>query len=108
LLTPTSEQIVAQDAPCARSNRKYAGWNVWAVWTQKLRTRYRRNPQDQWVMKEGAFKSVADQPTFNRAQRVIASKTYRMSSDALLRDVKRLLKRHGGVISEVGSGANSP
>jgi DNA invertase Pin-like site-specific DNA recombinase len=82
------------------TNRKYAGWNIWGVWTQKLRTRYRRNPQDRWVMKEGAFKSVVDQPTFNRAQGVIASKTYRMSNDALLRGVKRLLKKHGGFISE--------
>ncbi len=82
------------------TNRKYAGWNVWAVWTQKLRTQYRRNPPDQWVMKEGAFMGVVDQRTFDRAQRVLASKTYRKSNDALLRDVKRLLKRHGGVISE--------
>jgi DNA invertase Pin-like site-specific DNA recombinase len=82
------------------TNRKYAGWNVWAVWTQKLRTRYRRNPPDRWVLKEAAFEGVVDQSTFDRAQRVIASKTYRKSNDALLRDVKRLLKRHGGVISE--------
>jgi DNA invertase Pin-like site-specific DNA recombinase len=82
------------------TNRKYAGWNVWAVWTQKLRTRYRRNPPDRWVMKEGAFKGVVDQLTFDRAQRVLASKTCRKSNEALLREVKRLLKKHGGFISE--------
>lgn len=77
------------------TNRKYAGWNVWAVWSQTLRTRYRRNAPEHWVMKEHAFKAVVDQHTFERAQRMFASKTYRKSNEMLLRDVARLWKRRG-------------
>jgi DNA invertase Pin-like site-specific DNA recombinase len=79
------------------TNPKYAGCNLWALWTQKLRTKQRRNPPERWVVKQGAFRAVVDHRTFDRAQRVIASKTYRKSNDALLRDVKRLWKRQGSL-----------
>jgi DNA invertase Pin-like site-specific DNA recombinase len=77
------------------TNRKYAGWNCWAQRTEKLKTKCRRNPPDQWVMVEGAFKRVVDQATFDRAQRVIRRRLNYKSNEAILNDLKALWKRRG-------------
>ncbi len=82
------------------TRRKYCGANVWGLYTQRLRTRPRLNPPDQRVIKQGAFAAIVDEGTFDRAQRVMASKTYWRSNAALLQSLRRLLKSHHGFISE--------
>jgi DNA invertase Pin-like site-specific DNA recombinase len=77
------------------TNRKYAGWNCWAQRSEKLKTKSRRNPPDQWVMVEGAFKGIVDQTTFDRAQRVIRHRLNYKSNETVLRDLKALWKRRG-------------
>ena len=77
------------------TNPKYAGWNRWAQTSQTLRTKAHRNPQDRWVMVEGAFKGVVDQETFDRAQRAIRQRMNYKANDVVLRELKALWRRRG-------------
>jgi DNA invertase Pin-like site-specific DNA recombinase len=77
------------------TNRKYAGWNCWAQSSQKLRTKPRPNPREQWVLVEGAYKGIVDQAIFDQAQRIIRQRLNYKSDDAVLRELKALWKRRG-------------
>lgn len=78
---------------------KYAGWNCWALTSQTLRTKSRRNPPDQWVMVSGAYEAIVDQKTFDRAQRVIRQRMNYKSNEQVLNELRALWKRRG-ILSE--------
>ena len=87
------------------TNRKYAGWNCWAQWSQTLRTKPRHNPREQWVLVEGAFKGIVDQATFDRAQRVIRQRLCYKADEVVLRELKALWKRQGTLSESIIDGA---
>jgi DNA invertase Pin-like site-specific DNA recombinase len=89
------------------TNPKYAGCNAWGLRSQKLRSRVRYNPREQWVLKPGAFTPIADQQTFDRVQRIWANKTLRKSNEMLLKDLKRLWRRRGRLSESIIDGSRS-
>jgi DNA invertase Pin-like site-specific DNA recombinase len=77
------------------TNPKYAGWNCWGKRSEKLKTKSRPNPRDQWVMVEGAFKGIVDQATFDCTQRVIRQRLNYKSNENVICQLKALWKRRG-------------
>jgi DNA invertase Pin-like site-specific DNA recombinase len=56
---------------------KYAGFSVFARSSRKLYTPTVKLPKSQWVVTPGAFASVVDVETFNRAQEILGARTPR-------------------------------
>lgn len=74
---------------------QYLGLNVWAKRTQRLYSPSTLRPRNLWVTSKAPFKPIVDQATFDRASRKLASHRVRYNSPALLRHLKRVLKRNG-------------
>jgi DNA invertase Pin-like site-specific DNA recombinase len=77
------------------TNPKYAGWNCWGKRSERLKTKSRPNPREQWVTVEGAFKGIVDQATFDRAQQVIQQRLNYKSNETVLGELKALWRRYG-------------
>ncbi|HVI08887.1 MAG TPA: recombinase family protein [Candidatus Binatia bacterium] len=79
-------------------NPKYAGWNVWKRSSERLQQKRTPIPPEQWIAKQGAFKPIVDQETYDRAQACrpkIADE--RWSDSEILSRVRRLLKSKGSL-----------
>lgn len=79
------------------TNPKYAGWSRWAMTTQKLRTKTRKNPPEDRVETPNAFKAIVDQETFDRVQRIMKNVTLHKSNETILKELKRFWKRRGRI-----------
>lgn len=79
------------------TNPKYAGVNVWARTSSRLHTKATPNPPESWTIKRGAYPSVVDEATFDGAQRALRSRTFYKSNAAVLRQLRRLLKKHSHI-----------
>lgn len=73
----------------------YAGTNVWGQSTRKLHSKTRMLPRKEWILAPNAFAPIIDQKTYERAQKILDNTTQSRSNEALLNDLKRLLKRKG-------------
>lgn len=76
-------------------NPKYTGCQVFGRTSQKLYTQTVQVPREQWTIKEKAFKAIIDQPTFEAAQRRLASFRVKQSDEELLDQLRKLLARKG-------------
>jgi hypothetical protein len=75
----------------------YTGANVLNRRSYKLGTlpRGRRNPRDQWILRENVFEPVIDSDVFRQAQEIAATRNPRYSDQDLLDFLKELLNRRG-------------
>ena len=76
-------------------NEKYAGHNVWGRTSFKLKSKHVRNDPAQWIRRDGAFVSIIEQETFDRAQFFIAARSTRLSDDEMLAILGRILAEKG-------------
>jgi len=77
------------------SNPKYTGANVWARRTQKLGSKLRFNPQQQWVVKKDAFTAIVSPQQFERVQRRLRSRRPRYTDVELLEILRAIWSKHG-------------
>lgn len=77
-------------------NPKYAGMNAYHRTTQKLKTRVRQNPPEQWIVRTDAFTPMVSRKQFDRAQQIMASRRpKRFSREELLEAARRIITREG-------------
>lgn len=92
-------------------NEKYTGDNVWNRVSSKLHGKRVRNGPDMWIRRENAFEPLVDRLVFAAAQTIIRERSHRLTDDAMLEALRRLLAKHGYlsgfIIDEAEDGASS-
>ncbi|MEC3910052.1 recombinase family protein [Sphingobium sp. CR2-8] len=81
-------------------NEKYAGHNVWARTSFKLKQRHVANDPREWIRADNAFPAIVDQNIFDEAQAIISARTVRLSDEELLQKLSEILQ-HTGVLSGI-------
>jgi len=85
-----------QDVFNVLTHPKYAGYNVWARTSQKLRSKVSYLGPERWILTPEAFTPIVDQATFDRVQEMLPRNADRQWSDGeILRKLKRLLASKG-------------
>jgi DNA invertase Pin-like site-specific DNA recombinase len=75
---------------------KYAGMNVFHRATQKLKSKFVRNPPEKWIVCENAFKAIVSPEQFKKAaQRIAARKFVPLTKEGLLAGARKILAKHG-------------
>jgi|SRR5579859_668887 len=77
------------------TNHKYIGSNVFNRVSNKLKSKWVRNPRDQWIFKEQAFEALVPLPQFEKAQAIISARHVHLTDDELLRRLKALFEAKG-------------
>lgn len=77
------------------TNEKYIGNNLFNRRSGKLKSRQKKNPEDEWVRKEGAFPPVVDAERFFAVQEIIRERHQKMSDEDLLERLKGLQSQTG-------------
>ena len=74
---------------------KYAGCHVFGRTSARLYTPMVKVPKSDWLVIPNAFQPIVDPALFEKAQRVLQSRTFNKSDDQILADLKRLLASKG-------------
>lgn len=77
------------------TNEKYIGNNVYNRTSFKLKHRFVRNPESEWVRYNNAWQPVVSERKFLLAQEIIQNRSRRLSDDELLTSLKSLLACKG-------------
>lgn len=77
------------------TNPKYIGHNVFNRTSNKLKRIFVRNPPEQWVRKEDAFKAIVPENLFYLVQGMIHERSRKYTDEELLDKLKILYQRHG-------------
>jgi hypothetical protein len=91
-------------------NEKYAGNNVWARTSCKLKGRHVRNAPEDWVRADGVFAAIISPDMFERAQTIIRERSAKLSDDEMLALLAAVLKQNGhlsGLIIDEAEGIPS-
>ncbi|PCK77553.1 recombinase family protein [Rhizobium sophoriradicis] len=76
-------------------NEKYVGNNVWGRTSFKLKQSHVRNPEGEWVRADGAFTGIVPIEIFERAREIIAARAERLSDEAMLDKLAKVLENKG-------------
>lgn len=80
-------------------NELYTGTMVYNKTRQRLQSASKKNPPEEWVRKEGAFKAIVDRKLFSEAQRIFqlerAERRRKYSPEDMLAKLARLRERCG-------------
>jgi len=77
------------------TNEKYIGNSVWNRYSRKLHSKDKANPPSAWIRYDGAFTPIIDRQLFNAVQKCMKDRIDRLSSDEMLKSLKRLLDLRG-------------
>jgi DNA invertase Pin-like site-specific DNA recombinase len=75
-------------------NELYVGTLVYNKTTQKLKTRTRHNPKNDWVKTGEAFDSIVERKIFDQAQGVLAQAALRYTPPFMLEQLASLFAKH--------------
>jgi DNA invertase Pin-like site-specific DNA recombinase len=91
------------------TNEQYAGSVVYNRTTQRLKTRRRRNPQEQWIVTPDAYDAIVEQELFDRAQDILEARKRRYSKDQMLVRLRALYEKYNVITGRlVGGDEGSP
>jgi DNA invertase Pin-like site-specific DNA recombinase len=79
------------------TNQKYIGNNVFNRQSFKLKEKRVKNPENEWIVNEGAFEAVVDIKYFYSAQILIRERNKRYFNEDLLQKLRDLKDREGGL-----------
>ncbi|VWC50858.1 recombinase [Burkholderia lata] len=91
-------------------NEKYVGHNVWNRTSFKLKQQRVKNPPEQWVRADNAFKPIVSPLLFEAARQIIMARSYRMSDAEMLERLRQLLLKNGylsGIVIDEAVGCPS-
>jgi DNA invertase Pin-like site-specific DNA recombinase len=74
---------------------KYSGCGVYNQTTQRLYSPRIETPRDEWILAPGAFESIVEPATFEKAQRILSSRTANKSNEQILSELKDYLALKG-------------
>ncbi len=77
------------------TNEKYIGNNVYNRISFKLKAKRVRNPKEEWIRADGAFKGIVDQELFGRAREIMLERSHRYSDTELLDGLRALYETQG-------------
>jgi len=77
------------------TNEKYIGNNVYCRTSCKLKTKRVKNPPEEWVRVDGAFKGIVSKEQFLEVRKIIVARCRRFSEEQILTHLRRVLEKHG-------------
>jgi len=109
--SPGGRQWTSQSVHALLTNELYTGTMVYNKTTQRLKSRSRHNPKDEWIRAENAFPAIVDRKMFDAAQAIIeAEKEARRilySSEDMTTRLHALYRKYGTVRSSLISAHHS-
>jgi len=78
-------------------NEVYVGNTLYNRTSSRLRQRRIANPEAKWVRGENALEQIVSRDLFDQAQRIFEGRLQEVSSEELLKRLRILQRRHGGL-----------
>ncbi|ELY4307173.1 recombinase family protein [Cronobacter sakazakii] len=93
------------------TNEKYIGNNIYSKTSSKLKSRLVKNPKNEWVRCDKAYKPIISKKKYNKAQEIIQLRSVHLTNDELLEKLKQKLESNGKlsgfIIDEDDTGPSS-
>ncbi|HCT7711136.1 recombinase family protein [Klebsiella pneumoniae] len=93
------------------TNEKYIGNNIYNKTSSKLKSRLVKNPKNEWVRCEKAYKPIISKKKYNKAQEIIQLRSVHLTNEELLEKLKQKLESNGKlsgfIIDEDDTGPSS-
>jgi len=93
------------------TNEKYIGNNIYNKTSSKLKSRLVKNPKNEWVRCDEAYKPIISKKKYNKAQEIIQLRSVHLTNDELLEKLKQKLESNGKlsgfIIDEDDTGPSS-
>ncbi|CDH07945.1 Site-specific recombinase, resolvase family [Xenorhabdus bovienii str. oregonense] len=93
------------------TNEKYIGNNIYNKTSYKLKQKFTKNPESEWIRCNKAFKPIISKKKFFLAKNIILARSYHLTNEQLLKYLKNKLeekgKLSGFIIDEDDSGPSS-
>ncbi|HHU9624922.1 TPA: recombinase family protein, partial [Escherichia coli] len=93
------------------TNEKYIGNNIYNKTSSKLKSRLVKNPKNEWVRCDKAYKPIISKKKYNKAQEIIQLRSVHLTNDELLEKLKQKLESNGKlsgfIIDEDDTGPSS-
>ena len=83
------------------TNQQYAGAVVYNRTTQRLKTKRRTNPHDQWIITPGAYDPVISAELWEGAQAILDSRKRRYTREHMLERLAALYRKYNVVTSRL-------
>jgi len=83
------------------TNQQYSGCVVYNKTTQRLKTKTRRNPRDEWIITPGAYEPIVAPEVFERAQAILDGRKRRYNREEMLLRLRALYDRYNLVTSRL-------
>jgi len=83
------------------TNRQYAGAVVYNRTTQRLKTRRRTNPRDEWIITPDAYDPIVSVDLFERAQAVLEERKRRFAPGQMLVRLRSLYEKYHVITSRL-------
>lgn len=83
------------------TNQQYAGAVVYNRTTQRLKTKRRSNPREQWIVTPDAYDSIVDPHLFEHAQAIIEGRKRRTSPEQMLERLRVIYNRYNIITSRL-------
>ncbi|BES85376.1 recombinase family protein [Pectobacterium araliae] len=93
------------------TNEKYIGHNVYNKTSYKLKKKFIKNPESEWIRCENSFTPIISKSKFTLAKEIIISRSHHLTNEQLLDYLKNRLKEKGKlsgiIIDEDDTGPSS-
>ncbi|EJE0575269.1 recombinase family protein [Cronobacter sakazakii] len=93
------------------TNEKYIGNNIYNKTSSKLKSRLVKNPKNEWVRCDKAYKPIISKKKYNKAQEIIQLRSVHLTNEELLEMLKQKLESNGKlsgfIIDEDDTGPSS-
>ncbi len=93
------------------TNEKYIGNNIYNKTSSKLKSRLVKNPKNEWVRRDKAYKPIISKKKYNKAQEIIQLRSVHLTNEELLEKLKQKLESNGKlsgfIIDEDDTGPSS-
>ncbi len=93
------------------TNEKYIGNNIYNKTSSKLKSRLVKNPKNEWVRCDKAYKPIISKKKYNKAQEIFQLRSVHLTNEELLEKLKQKLESNGKlsgfIIDEDDTGPSS-
>jgi DNA invertase Pin-like site-specific DNA recombinase len=101
VLSPGGRQWSDSSVRNILGNQQYAGAVVYNKTSQRLKTKTRANPPEEWVITAGAYEALVEPDLFEKAQAVLDGRKRRFGREEMLRRLRAVYEKYGLVTSRL-------